>query len=106
MNVVRVLVIKINMYKNYYRNNAHVKINVPRICIAPVSSGNHRILSARRAQVITRETLYRQTELNIHANITVAGGNCVTIWHTEILCDVVLFVKAIIKPLIHHHVLR
>ena len=61
MDVLRVLVINNNKYKNYYRNNARVQINVPKICITPVRLGNHRISLARRAQVMTRETFYRRT---------------------------------------------
>ena len=90
-NIVQVLVINISKYKNYYVKISHVQINVPSLRIASVHSGNHRISSARRKQVIKRKIFYGKTELNSHANNTVAGRNCVPICHTERLCDVALF---------------
>ena len=78
-------------YKNYYVNNAHVQINVPSLCIAPVRLGNRSISLACRDQVLTREKFYGKTELDSHANTTVAGRNCVPNWHMEIFCNVTPF---------------
>ena len=72
-------------------NNDHVQINAPTLRIAPVRSGNRRISSAQREQVLTRETLYRRTEPDSHDNTTVAGRNYVPIWHTERSGDVAAF---------------
>ena len=91
MNIVQVLVLRISKYKNYYVKNAHVQSSIPSLRIAPVHSGNRRISSARREQVLTREKLYGHTELDSHANTTVAGQNCVPIWHTERSCNVAPF---------------
>ena len=71
--------------------NPHVQINEPSLHSAPVRLGDHRISSAHREQVLTRETFYVRTELDSHANTTVAGRNCVPIWHTERSCDVAPF---------------
>ena len=37
------------------------------------------------------KALYGKTEIDSHANTTLAGQNCVPLWHMEILCDVALF---------------
>ena len=83
--------LKISKYKYYYVNNSHVQINIPILRIVPVRSGNRRISSASREQVFTRETFYRKTELDSHADNTVAGRNGISIWHTEISCNVAPF---------------
>ena len=49
------------------------------------------ISSARREQVLTRETFYGRTKPNSHADTIVAGHNFVPIRHTERSCNVAPF---------------
>ena len=83
--------LKISNYKNYYVNNSQIQINIPSLYIAPARLVNLRISSTHRDQVSTREKFNAQTELNSHANTTVAGQNCVPIWHTERSYDMAPF---------------
>ena len=72
--------------------NAHVQTSVRLISIAPVRSGDRRtISSAQNTQNTSSELVYGRSELDNHANTTVAGRNCIPIWHTERSCDVAPF---------------
>ena len=72
--------------------NAHVQTSVRLISIAPVRSGDRRtISSARNTQNTSSESVYGRSELDSHADTTVAGRNCTPIWHTERSCDVAPF---------------
>ena len=84
------LVLKISKFHTFFTDNAHVQTSQV-VRIAPVRSGSRRISSARRAQVKTGETFHGRSELDSHADTTVAGRNCVQIHNTERSCDVAPF---------------
>ena len=52
----------------------------------PKSGGGGSAIGYRAGIVFgvrAEKVFYRQTELESHTNTTVAGRNCVPIWHTE-----------------------
>ena len=59
--------------------------------IAPIRFSNRSTSSTSRKPDHTSEALHGQSELDSHADTTVAGCNCTVFNHTEISCDVVPF---------------
>ena len=92
MKVMEGVALKTSKTLIYYTMNAHVQTSVRLISIAPVRSGDRRtISSARNTQNTSNESVYGRSELDSHADTTVAGRNCTPIWHTERSCDVAPF---------------